>query len=394
MKISYKNMPSIALCILIVLLLLVNAARYIFKFGSSSSPGYSDTPVLFWIIRYALLLGLLGLVASGLARRRPLYWLTYGGLLASVTYSTFFSEGLTIQEEQLIRIAAFYTSIYGLLFVLARSNDRLYNDIHIRHLVKTLWGLAIFAGLFLLLQIGLYISFDILPSHSFKNSTLVRFGSFLDDSLAFGVLLPMFASLCFHGIREDTKKTIALIVVCLVSVLTGSLTAMATTALYSIWLFRKRLTLAVAWGGMLALLAFCFRWQFQRLWQEKTGSIAGHVKGLSTLTGQATNQALPVSVGGFAESGWILLYVNFGVAAVLVLLLFHGAIFMACRRLLLSTNRPLSIPLVGATDGLNFSAVVAMLNLPVIMIFPVYMLLALFGAIVLSLAERNNDMES
>ena len=384
----------------------MTAMRYIFKFGApSSSPGYQETPIIFWMIKYVLVAGVFGTILTGLNKFRLWEWGGFAVLAISAALGAYQSD------SRLIQIAALYVIIYGLLFVLARSSWFLARIEQVKNMTKALWVLTVAGVVFLLMQIGLYFTMGILPSHSHPNSLIIRFGSFLDDSLAFGILLPMFAGLCFYVIANEAGKIIVLLVTCMIAVLTGSFTAMATTALFSVWLLRQNRLLAASWLGVIALIILTFRFQFHELWQQKSGSISAHldgfnglsfsvnglsssvnslsssVNGLSSSVNSLSSSAASDKGGGFAESGYVLVYNNFGLIALVIILVVHGITFFACRRQLVRQTSAGLNPFVGAVDGLNFSAAVASLNLPVIMIFPVYLLLALFAAIVIGLAD-------
>jgi len=364
---------------LLFAVILMNSARYIFKFGApSSSSGYTDTPVEFWIVRY-FLVGLVFLVFASYWRRFRLFDLVGFGLLAvSSIYA------LTITDSALVKIAAFHLCLAGFLFVAARSMEDGVAEQLAWHFTKLLYALAVIFASFLALQIFLYLGFDVLPAHSHRNSILVRFGSVLDDSLAFGVLLPMFAGLLYYGLKDEFLRTFFLISIVLVSVLTGSLTAMATIATYILWLMRRETIKFVLWGCLISLLLASFHWYFIELWSAKSGSIAGHLEGLQLLSG---NPEAKIQSGGFAESGWILLFVNFGGGALIVMLGFHLYIHLLCSRMLRSAGSCKQY--IGAVEGLNFSALVASFNLPVLMIFPVYFLLAIFSAVLCGVAGKH-----
>ena len=373
-----ERLRDLALILFLLAVILMTAMRYIFKFGApSSSPGYQETPIIFWMIKYVLVAGVFGTILIGLNKFRLWEWGGFAVLAISAALGAYQSD------SRLIQIAALYVIIYGLLFVLARSSGFLARIEQVKNMTKALWVLTVAGVVFLLMQIGLYFTMGILPSHSHPNSLIIRFGSFLDDSLAFGILLPMFAGLCFYVIANEAGKIIVLLVTCMIAVLTGSFTAMATTALFSVWLLRQNRLLAASWLGVIALIILTFRFQFHELWQQKSGSISAHLDGFNGLSFSAASD----KGGGFAESGYVLVYNNFGLIALVIILVFHGITFFACRRQLVRQTSAGLNPFVGAVDGLNFSAAVASLNLPVIMIFPVYLLLALFAAIVIGLAD-------
>jgi hypothetical protein len=242
--------------------------------------------------------------------------------------------------------------------------------------------LALFAA-FLALQIFLYFWFDILPSHSHKHSILVRFGSVLDDSLAFGVLIPMFAGLIYYGQVDDFLRSVSLVATIFIAVLTGSLTAMATTVIYTFWLMRFQQQKLLSWVLLIALLMVSFHWYFFELWSAKSGSIDGHLEGLQLLSGSL---AAKLHGEGFAESGWILLFKNFGIFALLTMLGYHTYIQFVCSRMLRLDSKHKQY--IGSVEGLNFAAFIASFNLPVLMIFPVYFLLSIFSAVLFGLAGK------
>jgi hypothetical protein len=373
---------SLALVSLILAVVFMNAARYIFKFGAPlSSPGYTSTPLIFWAIKYGLLLAIIGVIAVGVDSSKPRYYFAYGFVLI------FTVIGLIETERQLIEIAAFYIGLYGFLFILSRFNSTLSSTATIALLIKGLLLLMLAAVGFLLLQLALYFGMNVMPSHSHTGSMLIRFGSFLDDSLAFGILLPMFAGLCFFTIKSPSERTMALLAVCLCSILSGSMTAMATTSAYTIWLLRRNTREAVAWVCLALLLILTFRWQLHELWLAKSGSIQGHLEGFESLS-QIDDWLDPSPSRGFSESGVLLIFNNFSPPVLIGWLVFHVITFVACRRLLASADPDNMRPFVGAVEGLNFSAFIASFNLPVIMIFPVYLLLAIFSAAVLGLNEK------
>lgn len=366
------------LSVLLLIVILMNFARYIFKFGSpSSSLNYSHTPIAFWIIRYCLVALIFLIFASAWKRLRVVEWVGFTVLALSSIYA------LTETESDLIKIAAFHLSVTSFLFLTIRSMGDGSAAEYVDYFVNLFYGLAIIFALILALQIFLYFAFDVLPSHSHANSILIRFGSIFDDSLAFGILLPMFVGFFFYGIKDDFMRFVGLMAIILISVLTGSLTAMATTAIYTLYLMRVEWRRLLVWGLMLMLLLVAFHWYFLELWSAKLGSIAGHMDGLQIIFGNDGG----LQGENFAESGWILLFKNFGIFALLVIFGFHLYIHFLCMRTLHSVYGYRQY--VGAVEGLNFSAFFASFNLPVLMIFPVYFLLAIFSAILCGVAGGN-----
>lgn len=368
----YKALPA-----LILATIIINAARYIFNFGSPlTSSGYQPTPMVFWAVKYTLILGIISIISLNINNFNKLNWGGYSLVFIFTILGAFKAD------SQPIHIAAVYVILYGLLYTLASSNHFVTCEEQIINFKKTLWIIAGISLLFLLMQLALYFSFDILPSHSHRNSIVIRFGSILDDSLALGVLLPMFAGLYFYSLRDESGKIISLCMICLVSVLTGSVTAMVTTAGYTVWIQRKTPYKALAWLVVICLSIITFRWYFHELWLAKAGSIAIHLESIGDFV-QGNGKTSSTS-NEFTESGWLLIYKNFGIVVLSGIILFHVHTFWACHNLLKKKTHP-HASFIGAVEGLNLSALIASFNLPVIMIFPIYMLLGLFSAAVIQL---------
>ena len=360
--------------VLMFVVIAINSFRYIFKFGlQSSSSGYSNTPLEFWVIRY-LLIGIILLIFVRAWKRIILFeWMAFAVLLLSSIYA------LKISEYTQVKIAAFHLCLAGFLFLAVRSmkDDVISN--YVGYFTKLLYVLLVLFFVFLALQIFLYFLFGNLPSHSYNNSIILRFGSVLDDSLAFGILLPMFAGLLFYSLEDGFSRPVSMMSVILIAILTGSLTAMATTAIYTLWLVRLQRRNFALWFLLISLLLISFHRYFFELWSAKSGSIALHLEGLKLLSGGFAEKS-----GGFAESGWILLLNNFGIFTLLVMLGFHLYIHLLCLRTIRSGYSYKQY--IGAVEGLNFSAFVASFNLPVLMIFPIYFLLAIFSAVLCGVA--------
>jgi len=121
---------------LLLMVILMNSARYIFKFGAPfSSPGHSETPVTFWIIRYSLVGLMLLLFASSWKRFRLFEWIAFAVLALSSVYA------LSLTGSTLIKIAAFHLCLVGLLFSLIRSME---DDVaigYVNHFTKLLYVL-------------------------------------------------------------------------------------------------------------------------------------------------------------------------------------------------------------------------------------------------------------
>lgn len=356
---------------------LMGSVRYIFRLGEpETSPTYSELPVdyfLFWDV----MVGLMALVV--LAKMRKL------SLNAAVVYALVVAimlVGLLQAESFYVRGAARSIILYGFFSLCIYSNSRWLST---QHLARALEMLAILGLGFLAYQYLQYVSHGVLPAHSHEGQ-LIRYGSFYDDSLVLGMLLPMFAGYFFHKFTSWQARVLTNATVTCVAVLTGSLTAMAVTAVYIAWSLRKHWYLLVAFAMVYAYTYFQFFEQVTDVWWFKAGSIEGHMEGWRKIEDLG-----PLTLTGFypldtfAESGLLLLLYNFGLPGVATVIFFHVLTLRACHRILRNKEmHAVSVrALAGATEGLTVGVLLGSINLPIVIIPPVYLFVAILSAIVM-----------
>lgn len=87
----------------------------------------------------------------------------------------------------------------------------------------------------------------------------------------------------------------------------------------------------------------------------------------------------------FAESGLLLLLYNFGLPGVATVIFFHVLTLRACHRILRNKEmHAVSVrALAGATEGLTVGVLLGSINLPIVIIPPVYLFVAILSAIVM-----------
>lgn len=354
---------------------LMGGVRYVFRLGEpETSPTYSELPseyFLFWDV----MVGLMALIVLLKTRKLSLNAVvSYGALLA-------IALGVLLQAESFhVRGAARSIILYGFLFLCIYSNSHWLNE---RHLARALELLTIIGVSFLVYQYVQYVSHGVLPAHSHEGQ-LIRYGSFYDDSLVLGMLLPMFVGYFLQKFATIHARILTSAIATSVAVLTGSLTAMAVTAVYIVWSSRRHWYLLVTLATVYIYSYFQFLEQLTELWWFKAESIEGHLEGwqkienvgLLTLTGLA-----PLDT--FAESGFLLLLYNFGILVVAIVLVFHVLTLLACHRILRSTNvfEVDTRAMAGATEGLIISVLLGSMNLPIVIIAPVYLFVAILSAI-------------
>ena len=370
-----------------LLLLAVNlkgALGYIFRFGEpATSPTYQLIPskyYLSWKITISLLMAIIVLCKT----KR-----------ISIRYTIFYSIVLLFSLICIFQTTSFHILgiarcmiMYGLLFVLIVSNK---SWIKISHINKTIEFMAGFGLIFIIYQIYQYKCFGILPAHSHANM-FIRYGSFYDDSLVLGVLLPMFAGYFFSKYQKTLPSLLTATTVCLIVILTGSMTAMAIVFFHVAWTFRRRYKPLLIFLSVNCIMTIYFFDKIKYVWNFKAGSIAGHLKGLEYFKELGTINILGLSpLNMFAECGYLFLLYNFGVFALIIILAFHLRVLFVCHAInSKNTESRELLNFTGATQGLTISVLIANFNYPAIIYPPVYLMVVVFSAIAIRQASNTN----
>jgi hypothetical protein len=363
--------------------------RYTFRYGEPhTSPGYSPVPseyFLVWDISIGLMLALLLTKTTRLSLKGVLFYM----LLAGVCINTFFNASnfyVTGYVKSML--------LYGFIGLLLYSDN---SWLKISSFNRAIEWMTVFVAIFLCWQIFHYLFNGILPSHSHEN-VLIRFGSIWDDSLVFGALLPMFAGYYFAKYRKDSKISIAIaFLLNLVALMTGSFTAIAVSLAYSFYKLLRHpamlaLFICVATAGLLVFFG-----ELDRFIEFKSESIVGHLKGLELLGDLKPGTIVGLApVDRFVESGMLMLLINFGLPVMLLVVFLHLYTLASCKSFFLESVEVGCF--AGATEGLIFSVLLFSLNLPIVILSPVYLFVAIFSGLILqrSLATRlhGNDVVS
>ena len=361
---------------------LMGSVRYIFRFGEpGTSPTYSMPPAEYFLF-WNLIIGFMALIAITKMRKISID--------AAVAYSLLLVIALVclLQAESFhVRGAARSMVLYGFFFLCIYSNRYWLSA---RHVNRGLEMLAVLGLGFLAYQYVQYVWYGVLPAHSHEGQ-LIRYGSFYDDSLVLGTLLPMFAGYFFHKFPSPRALLLTSTLACFVAVLTGSMTAMVVTAVYVAWNLRRHWYMLASFLILVTLSYFYLLEHLIDLWWFKTDSIEGHFEGwrkLEDVGVLALSGFFPLDT--FAESGFLLLLYNFGLPVLVIVVALHLATLRACHLIFRRRGEYSDTmrALAGATEGLTVSALLASMNLPIVIVSPVYLLVAILSAVVLQRVAR------
>ena len=358
------------------------ALGYVFRFGDpASSPTYMARPDWYFYL-WNVLTGLLFvLVLVNTVRLAKPYLsavlvLVAFVLLASLRAESFYVLGMS---RSLL--------LSGTIFVCIVSCAGWINP---RHLTRALEVMTLAGIAFLGWQVAQYQVWGVLPSHSHEGK-LIRFGSFYDDSLVFGILVPMFAGYFWSGCwGRPWREAVVVVGALSAAAMSGSLSAIAVMLMFAVWWFRRRpgWLVSLFFGAVLAL-TFFFDVVIDVL-AFKRESISGHLDGWAVL-GQVGWETLlgvaPLDV--FVEAGYLSFLYNYGAIAVAMLLglhLYTVHASAALRRRLACDDS--MFRLSGAAEGASFSVLIVNLNLSPVVYPPVYLVVAVLSALVIAHAER------
>jgi len=351
----------------------MGSIRYVFRWGDpSTSHTYNEVPsgyFLFWNVVTALMA-----VIALINIRKISKCLVIIGLLVMLellicNYQTnsFYVKGAV---HSLILSGFFFIAIY--------SNS---TWINIEHLNRAIEFLAVYGSAYIIFQILLYMTLGMLPAHSLKGK-LIRLGSYYDDSLVLGTLLPMFAGYYFSKYRNISQRLITGLLFNLVALGTGSLTAVGVAFLYTIWSYRDRLYLIVIYLIFGLLIIASIHEQLLGAITIKSESIGYHLAGFSEIKKLNLITLLGLRpLDTFVESGFLLILLNLGLPVLLIVIWLHLYTLLATRSFMETSSSERTF--AGATEGITFSILFSSLNLPVVIISPVYLMSAIFSGIIL-----------
>ncbi|MEJ2407691.1 MAG: hypothetical protein P8171_26215 [Candidatus Thiodiazotropha sp.] len=368
-------MSSRLFSILLILVNIMGVVRYIFKYGEPhTSPEYTQVPS-WYFLAWNIMTGLMLLI---LLYKTPKI---FSRAISIYLLVLLFCANIYLQSNTGFVLGYAKSLImYGFVFLLLLSHNEW---LKVNHINKVLDALTITALAFLCWQIIQYNAFGYLPSHSHRGS-LIRYGSIWDDSLVFGCLLPMFAGYYYEKFNHSPWSYLTITLLFYFSAfVTGSFTAIGTCLLYSLLKISRFPRLLMTLVATFGLIAISHMSDIIRIIDFKAGSIEGHLAGWSALLNVNASSILGISpTDTFVESGLLMLLINFGAPLLLLILIVHFYTLHACRKLI-SDNDEIR-PFAGATEGLTVSVLFFSINLPVVIISPVYLFVAIFSSLIIS----------
>lgn len=392
-------------CVLFLIALYYLWYRYPFQINSSTtSATYSDTPLFLQILKYILFIATIGIytVLSLSARgpHFPRYNLGWWMTMILVAWLVIQSVIVTIITSNLIHIQSmiFLVTLVPLMFYPYSFTIKLTS---IERFLR--WFVYIATGVSVLQEV-LFITVGRLPALAWPTLHSFRFGSLWDDPNGFAIFLSFIIPfIYFSSIRRSWK--ILLIAINLVSLMatqsfTGIFANFASLLLVTGCLFLRPvahqqarrigliylyLTIA-AIAGLTALILLNNKLDLTnvaiRYIAFKQGSINGHTASWLVMKNLGMPTVLGLKpTGFFGESGFVDLLVNFGVFALLAYVSFLIAIFWKTIKVLRTYyDQPGIAVFYGAAFFLAAYSV-AMVNLPLQIVFPVNLLFVLFAAL-------------
>jgi len=294
---------------------LYSVYRYPLKMGTTStSPTYSDTPVVIQAAKFVVVLilclfvGLRALVTPVRARRMA--------MLVALLFLQIFVLVKAIYAFDVEFINQSFWALAAITLVISVRRIR------IQQLDKFLMFLFWFSVLTDALQVFLFIVFRRLPAQGYPDSIVVRFGGWLDAPNDFACLLFLLIAWGFCRFRGKRRVLAeASLIVCLL--LTQSLTAYAFLALLLLLLglrqaLRRPIYLVILLALVIVFFAFTHAWigdLFHSILENKTGSIEGHLRSPERWFSEWNEWVVWGAADHvFFEDWWLSSLLNLGVA--------------------------------------------------------------------------------
>jgi hypothetical protein len=388
-----------------------NWYSYPFKIGSTeTSPTYSPTPSWILAIKYPIFLVLCALLLPGIVKngqrikiRRPLYFAAYVTLLLfSLFYGMLAETGRFLQVEPFLSQPDIPKRSFdvGIFFVPAIVLHALPPErINFRPILNLLKVTLFIYLAFDLLEVGAFFFFGRLPAQAYENSILVRFGSLMDEPNCFGILTAMFFGLIFASKWRYPYKVLMFVFLSSALLLTLSFTAWAAVAVvcasYALASLSRRVSYRFVLTGLLGvgvlLGSVAFVWNsggldsldtLQELIEAKSESANMHAQSLDTLE-KYFNVANVVGLdpgyqGASAESQYVDIALTEGALYLLLFMVVIAAGLYRCVRFLRTEGTcPELRALASTVFCFLIAMVVAGIGLPVMVMFPLNLLMPL-----------------
>ena len=374
MKSEPVNKFEICLFLLFTVAFFYNSYRYPLMINSSvTSPTYSDTPLLLQTGKYVLFVLLMVYMYVRFAALRIdkelriwLVVLLFYLMAAPVVY------GMVLGNLELLE-SGFFVAV-SMVLVLCRAVE-----FDCRRAAKAMHVLLVIYLVVNAIQMVMAVVFGRMPALANPGSAEIRFGSVMDDPNSFGILLSLFAGFAVYY-YEGVKRKIFLGLIVVSLIMTQSLTAIGSTSLVFVVLYRDVLAgflrkhLAAV---IVACIAFCsvvffLRETFINAFGGKYYSILGHLDAFSVFEGislLAIAGLRPTGVLG--ESGYVNFTVNMGVQYALLFLLLGVLAIREVVGLRKNRHDRCELAVINAVLAFLPTVMIGMTNLPYHQIFPV-----------------------
>jgi len=365
--------------------------RYPLQINSAdTSPTYRDTPFVFAITKYMLVMIVLfyyfmrASISLNLAKNKLSE--AIGLVVVLYLFAHAFLGSILSKNEYLLEAGIFFVAILP-IYVFE------FRDISFSKLSRYVTYFIYVSIAFELVQIILFVSFGRLPALAYKDSLLVRFGSIWDDPNGYSFIISFLLAFVVYSKYSSFKKAILIITLSSMLLMTQSFTGVAAAIgafLIGSWiliLFEKNIkilkyvTYSMLFGilctaGILYLISTDL---FEGILLLKADSISEHISMIQVLEHAGLSEWFGLSPHGlYGESGYVNILLNFGVV---YLLLYVSIGVITVVRIVKAINKHKDKPGTEIFYGMLYFVIafyIGMVNLPLETVFPLNLLLVVF----------------
>lgn len=365
--------------------------RYFLQINSSTtSPTYTDTPPVFQYGKYVLIAAVIYLFVMGIMMlknsvslyKKNIMDLSMSIFLFAMPVFSFF----LMNDPYLVQVGLFFGIL--ILYYVAP-----FENINLAKFDKYVMWFIYLAIIIEAYQLYNFFVNDRLPAMGYYNSISVRFGSLWDDPNGFALFIPFL--FCFVYFRQMSrfKKFLLLTTLLGMLVLTQSLTGIAAFALAipigllflalvsKLKRFWKLFGLVFVLYGIAASLFFELVYPsafFQHFLHLKQGSIDDHAEGLDVFGNIGLTDLLGLNPKGWiAETGYINLFLNFGIVYGLLFIIIGFSAIIRLSKIIKDNRNKKGVELYIGFYFFIVSFYIAMANLPLETVFPLSLILVI-----------------
>lgn len=288
-NLTAENINTFLFKALFLILAFYNFHRYLFKYGSadftSEVKEYTPTPIQWQLGKYIIVAFIMaGIYFTGkynrLVKKEFIFFyllLTYI-LLINIASGIIYKRVINFSLGEVVINSLNFDELEYIVFgffllpmVFLKFNNKLLTQENLKKVINLFTWISILSNIIVIIN---YFVFDILPFHSFKGTSFIRFGGFWDDPNGFSIINCFFLFNAFA--QRNLKTAIPLIINIILAISFTGYVLLFTIIGYFMFRNPKMLILGILFLLFLAGVAYANIETIQSILELKKGSLEAH----------------------------------------------------------------------------------------------------------------------